>query len=245
MTKFSILKNLKCSFPPRTLLLSAGSCPPQLRWSRTPGRQNISSTYSNFSVIHHYHNHNIKSDLLEWFKLVDLAHPTEGRQAWSIEATLIGRSQNDEHLSMKAFTWKSSWGSSRPTSISLLFLSLTMSFSSIRSLLPLSVKTTTRDLGEAFCRATSRPWIDRWIHNKRSRRPTSIFSSLPVRDVLCCPSLRCSFQTWAPWSPAQNPRHCPCQAAIFFIVRLIGAFSLLLVKLYFSWVVITNNNNNK
>ena len=242
MTKFSILKNLKCSFPPRTLLLSAGSCPPQLRWSRTPGRQNISSTYSNFSVIHHYHNHNIKSDLLEWFKLVDLAHPTEGRQAWSIEATLIGRSQNDEHLNTKAFTWKSSWGSSRPTSISLLFLSLTMSFSSIRSLLPLSVKTTTRDLGEAFCRATSRPWIDRWIRNKRSHRP---LSSLPVRDVLCCPSLRCSFQTWAPWSPAQNPRHCPCQAAIFFIVRLIGAFSLLLVKLYFSWVVITNNNNNK
>ena len=176
MTKFSILKNLKCSFPPRTLLLSAGSCPPQLRWSRTPERQNIISTYSNFSVIHHYQNHNIKSDLLKWFKLVDLAHPTEGRQAWSIEAPLIGRSQNDEHLNMKAVTWMSSWGSSRPTSISLLFLSLTMSFSSIRSLLPLSVKTTTRDLGEAFCRATSRPWIDRWIHNKRSRRPTSIFS---------------------------------------------------------------------
>ena len=35
---------------------------------------------------------------------------------------------------------------------------LTISFSSLRSLEPLSVKTTINDLADAFCRATSRPY---------------------------------------------------------------------------------------
>ena len=43
------------------------------------------------------------------------------------------------------------------TSQFLASLSLTISLSSFRSFVPLSVKTTIKLLGEAFCSATSRP----------------------------------------------------------------------------------------
>ena len=67
------------------------------------------------------------------------------------------------------------------TSISLVFLSLTMSLSSIRSLLPLSVKTTTKDLGEAFCRATKRPW-NNWSSIEKT--PTFEFDLVHLSQTL-------------------------------------------------------------
>ena len=96
-----------------------------------------------------------------------LAHPAKSWQAWSVEAPLVGGGQHDEHLRdvsiaktrILAGKVVTSVGQ-LSTSISLVFRSLTMSLSNIKSLLPLSVKTTTRDFGDAFCRATSRPWAN-------------------------------------------------------------------------------------
>ena len=132
-----------------------------------------------------------------------------GSARWTPARCKYCKDQNTGRESHKC--WK--------TSISLVFRSLTMSLSNIKSLLPLSVKTTTRDFGDAFCRATSRPWANMmmisqlipdtgykysrarsrpWANMMISRKLTNTRWS-PGQVVPCCPDLRCNFQTWALW----------------------------------------------